>query len=250
MRWVRYSGAGNTFLVGDNRSHRFDEQTAASLCQHEGVDGLILLEDSTHADAKMRIFNSDGSEAEMCGNGIRCLIHYLGVKKSTYLIETLAGLQEGWLTEKGVAIRLAPPSQLRLNLPYDLHFVNTGVPHAVYFIDRVDTIAVNEIGRALRFSPLFAPAGANINFVALQEDGSIALRTYERGVERETQACGTGATAAALIAHKVHALPSPIRVGVRSGETLKVSFNDDWSEVVLEGPILVLKEETPIMAGA
>ena len=258
MKYLRYSGAGNMFLLADNRSGVFESQAVSALCAQAGVDGVITLESSACADASMRIFNRDGSEAEMCGNGLRCFIHFLkelGVDKARYQIETLAGIQEGWLCGEEVCIRLAPPSQLRLDLPYDLYFLNTGVPHAVLLIETVENIAVDEIGRALRFSPLFAPAGANIDFACQGSDGSLKVRTYERGVEAETLACGTGVTASALIAHKVLGLPSPIKVHVRSGQTLTVFFNSDWSEVILQGPVtpegvwdLVLKDQIHIMA--
>ncbi len=256
MMSVRYSGAGNTFLLIDNRSHRFDRQEVPSMCAQAEVDGVIILEVSTCADAFMRIFNPDGSEAQMCGNGLRCFILFLqecGIQKLRYTIETIAGIQEGWLCEDNVCVLLAPPTELKLDLPYDLYFLNTGVPHAVLFVDAVENIDVEETGRALRFSPLFAPAGANINFVCREPDGSLTVRTYERGVEAETLACGTGAVASALIAHKVFGSASPVRVRVRSSHTLTISFNADWTEVILQGPAIregnfELKAEISIMA--
>lgn len=240
IQGVRYSGAGNTFLLIDNRSSAFDPQEAPSLCLQGQVDGIILWEASVSADAFMRIFNPDGSEAEMCGNGLRCFIRFLkecGMDKSRYTIDTLAGIQEGWIAEDAVSVLFATPTHLKLDLPYDLYFLNTGVPHAVLFVDTVESIDVDNIGRALRCSPLFAPAGANINFVCKEQDGSLSVRTYERGVEAETPACGTGAVASALIAHKVLDCPSPLQVRVQSGKMLIVSFNHDWSEVILQGPV-------------
>lgn len=239
MKCVRYSGAGNTFLLIDNRSSGFDPQEATLLCAQAEVDGIIVLEASTCADACMRIFNANGSEAEMCGNGLRCFILFLqecGIHKPKYTVETLGGIQEGWISQDTVSILLATPTDLKLELPYDLYFLNTGVPHAVLFVDSVKNINVDEIGRALRFSPLFAPAGANINFVCKETDDSLYVRTYERGVEAETSACGTGAIASALIAHKILGNTSPIKIHVHSGQTLTVSFNADWSEVILKGP--------------
>lgn len=250
MSWVRYSGAGNTFLLTDNRSCTFDRHQVVSLCSQENVDGIIALEASVSADIKMRIFNADGSEAEMCGNGLRCTVRFLqeqGIQKTRYTIETLAGMQEGWGNGDEVCVRLAPPTDLKLDLPYDLYFLNTGVPHAVLFADSdLDAIDVESIGRALRFSHRFAPHGANINFVLQEADRSLSVRTYERGVERETLACGTGAAASALIAHKVLGIPSPISVRVRSGQLLTISFNADWSEVILQGPCTREEAQTSI----
>lgn len=236
-----YSGAGNTFFLTDNRNALFDVKEIPALCSERDVDGVILIEQSPHADAFMRIFNRDGSEAEMCGNGLRCCIRFLkelGILKERYHVETLAGMQKGWCVEDEVCVQLSSPTNLKLHLTPQLHFVNTGVPHAVVFVDSIKESNVEFEGRSLRLSPLFAPAGANINFVQLRKDSSLDLRTYERGVEAETQACGTGATAAALIAHHLYHLVSPIDVWVRSKERLKISFNRDWSEVTLLGPAI------------
>jgi len=240
MRMVRYSGAGNTFFLADNRKATFDIQQVHALCKMGHVDGLILAEETLDADARMRIFNSDGSEAEMCGNGLRCLIHFLraeGVERQVYCIETLAGRHTGWFAGEEVCVQLPKPKNLKLHLATDLHFVDTGVPHAVQIVPDLDNVDVSSWGKRLRSSPLFAPAGANANFISLLMDSTLAVRTYERGVEAETQACGTGATASALIAHKLFQLPSPIKIKVRSGEILKISFNHDFSEVTLQGPV-------------
>jgi diaminopimelate epimerase len=176
----------------------------------------------------------------MCGNGLRCVIHFLrelGVIRTIYHIETLAGRHKGWFVGEEVCVQFPPPSHLHLHRAVDLHFLNTGVPHAVLFVPHLEQIDVALEGRKWRSSPLFAPAGANIDFATLQDDGSLAIRTYERGVEAETLACGTGAVAAALIAHKIYTLPSPIDVWVHSGERLKISFTPDWSEVTLQGKV-------------
>jgi diaminopimelate epimerase len=272
MKFVQYSGAGNTFLLTeiDEKSELLplDPRQISQLCNQAKVDGVIVLarishtfSDSSHTlhddlavqkkceksgleasrcvDAKMRIFNRDGSEAEMCGNGLRCCIRFLkdlGNDQPCYRIETLAGLQQGWVCGDEVCVQLATPTELNLNLPDNLYFLNTGVPHVISFVDAIESINVNDIGRALRFSPLFAPAGANVNFVCQMGENMLAVRTYERGVEAETQACGTGAVASALIASKVLALSSPIQIRVYSGQTLTVSFNPNWSEVTLQGP--------------
>ena len=155
-------------------------------------------------------------------------------------IETQAGKYKGWFVNDEIAVRLPASLQQPLHLSDNLHYLNTGVPHAVTFVESIEKIDVAALGNHLRFSPLFAPAGANVNFVALRQNGSLAIRTYERGVEAETPACGTGATASALIANKVHQLPSPIDVYVRSGERIKIFFNGDWSEVTQQGPVKLI----------
>jgi diaminopimelate epimerase len=256
MIFTRFSGAGNTFLLADHRSGGFCISKVPHFCSQADVDGVILLENSSKADFAMRIFNRDGSEAAMCGNGLRCLIHYLqecGVESKRVQIETLAGIQEGWLSNDEVCIKLSPPSEPKLHLPYDLHFINTGVPHAVLLLETVAQISVNEIGKSLRYSPFFSPEGANINFACLESEGILSVRTYERGVEAETQACGTGAVASALIANKILGIHSPAKVRVHSGQILTVFFNPDWSEVILQGPVtrngeFVFKDQMSIMA--
>jgi diaminopimelate epimerase len=133
-------------------------------------------------------------------------------------------------------VLLPSPTHFKFFITPNMHFVNTGVPHAVLFVPDVEKVDVAGQGKTLRHSPLFSPAGANVNFVSLCEN-TLDIRTYERGVEAETQACGTGSTAAALIAHKIFQLPSPIAVKVRSGEILKISFTPDFSNVTLQGAV-------------
>jgi diaminopimelate epimerase len=281
MILFHYSGAGNEFLLSDNRSDKFPVETVPCLCDRKKVDGVILLENAHNlalwltskgqntdakqktiksgqgtentnekaktqtqiADAFMRIYNRDGSEAEMCGNGLRCFVHFLqrmGIQKKNYIIQTQSGMHEAWQDDQEVCIKLSPPSELKLHLEKNLHFINTGVPHAVVFAEKILKLDVVELGRFYRFSPMFAPSGANVNFVACQADGSLSVRTYERGVESETAACGTGAIASALIAHKLHNLPSPIVIHVQSGDHLTVTFNHDWSVVTLKGKVSFL----------
>lgn len=255
---VHYSGAGNTFFLIDQRTQPFKLDHMPLLCQRHELDGCILVGHSTVADASMRIFNRDGTEAEMCGNGLRCFIHFLrdlGIEREIYRVETLAGVQKGWFVENEVCVELTPPKDLKLDYSDHLHFLNTGVPHAVCFVEDVETIDVEQQGRSLRHASKFAPAGANVNFVMLRDQYTISIRTYERGVEKETLACGTGAMAAALISSHIHHLSSPINVWVRSGERIKIFFTKNWSNVALIGPVtklgLVLstiKDEISILA--
>jgi len=294
MNIAEYSGAGNTFFLIDNRKYIFDYAHVRLLCDIKRVDGVILVEPPVDGDVFMRIFNRDSTEAEMCGNGLRCLIHFLkelGIERTVYHIDTLAGQHKGWCVanvipqdsadsirirglhcpkdqlagqqsvqgkyEKSglICVQLPQPTQLHLHIDHTLHFLNTGVPHAIIFVPSVENIQVELQGKNVRNSPHFAPAGTNVDFVAFKSDGSLSIRTYERGVEAETLACGTGATAAALIAHKIYHLPSPIEVWVRSGDRLKIFFNSDWSQVILQGPVcknaqgdFQIKDQTLIMA--
>ena len=224
MNLFQYSGAGNTFILADNREGFFDVRQVPLVCQQYEVDGLIFVETAQDADAFMRIYNRDGSEAEMCGNGLRCFIHFLkelGIERTVYEVETKAGRQRGWFSHEEICVQLSSPTHLSTHVTPNCHFINTGVPHAVLFVGELEKIDVALEGKKIRHSPLFAPAGANVNFVTQRGNGTLAIRTYERGVESETLACGTGATAAALVAHKLYDLPSPIDVYVRSGESLK-----------------------------
>lgn len=250
---AHYSGAGNTFYLFDHRQGPPSQFEIPKICQTNNLDGCIFIEESQSADVQMRIFNADGSEAEMCGNGLRCLIHFLhelGINRSIYFIETVAGIQRGWLEKEGVSLALTPPHGLKLNVVENLHFLNTGVPHVVQFVDNLDAVPVEILGKQIRESSHFAPKGANVNFVTWDSLSSISIRTYERGVERETSACGTGAVASALITNKVYKAPSPIEVKVGSGEKLKISFSEDWSTVEMFGLVkqLARKKQKDIMA--
>lgn len=239
-----YSGAGNTFFLVDQREEKTLHQQISSICEKGGVDGMILVENSSIADVRMRTFNRDGTEAEMCGNGLRCLIQFLAdlkIVRETYKIETVAGIQYGWLEEGEVCVQLAPPKDINLNLPHHLHFINTGVPHVICFVKEIESVDVSREGKKLRET-----FNANADFVSLEEEGVIAVRTYERGVEEETLACGTGAAASALVTSKIYELPSPITVKVRSGEELKIIFSDDGSRVILKGPVVRLNQNFEI----
>lgn len=256
-----YSGAGNTFYLVDNREAVFpySQEMIASLCD---VDGMIFLENSSIADFRMRIFNADGSEAEMCGNGIRCLIdfiHSLGYDLPLYKIETGAsmhiGLQEAVLVENEVRVQMGDPFQLALHQELEIpfghftfHRLNTGVPHLVIFLETQDLLSqfpVEKVGRFIRFHPFFSPAGTNVNFCHLDPERHLRIRTYERGVEAETLACGTGATASALVAHLLYGLSSPISVQVQSNAILKIFFKSlgsAFSQVMMQGPVQKLKD--------
>ena len=235
--FTKMNGAGNDFIILDNRDEKLalDSARIALLCdRHRGVgaDGVLAVEPPVRgADFRKRYYNADGGEAEMCGNGARCFARFarrLGANKSVISFETLAGI-----------IRASPVSLDINGRSQEVHFVNTGVPHAVVFTDDVETVDVSKDGAALRYHPAFAPKGTNANFVQVLSPESIAIRTYERGVESETLACGTGVCAAALLHHLRARSPSPVHVKVRGGDILQVAFEASGSgfrNVTLTGP--------------
>ena len=258
---VKMSGTGNDFLMVDNRENLLKEGEAAELAKSAcprrisaGADGVILLEKSSKAghDFRMRIYNADGSEAEMCGNGSRCLSVFaaqIGAAKHTQRIETLAGSLSATAAADGLSakVQLSPPSKLEvkrgvdvLGESCDLYFINTGVPHAIEFSADVSKIDIRKKGACIRYHDVFKPRGTNVNFVQLMGNNTIKIRTYERGVEDETFACGTGSAAAAIAAGLVHEYTSPVKVLTAGGSTLTIHFEkqgDGVSAPFLEGGV-------------
>lgn len=255
--FVKYTGCGNDFIFFDNRAANFplSPKLVQNLCHRQwgiGADGVILLENSTRADARMRIFNADGHEAEMCGNGIRCLIHWLHSGSSglgsqpAYLIETAKGLLKGSMADDGVCIEMGIPADIRWSVPiclesenYSFHCLNTGVPHAVLFVPNIEEVNFDRLGPLVRFHSLWQPHGINATFAQKLDAHTLAVRTYERGVEGETLACGTGATAAALAAAYQYQLSAPVFLKTRSGASLKIDFaleSGIFSNVKMTGP--------------
>jgi diaminopimelate epimerase len=253
--FTKMSGSGNDFILIDNRRGVVDETRLAEfvtgICRRRlsvGADGVILIEDSPQADFRWRFFNSDGSPAAMCGNGARCAARFAyreGIAGQTMEFETAAGRIAAQVSEPRVSVRLTPPHGLALDVPLALaggtrsvSRINTGVPHAVIAVDDLEGTDVPALGREVRRHPDFAPEGTNANFVQEIGPGRIALRTYERGVEGETLACGTGAVAAALVTAAVRGWSSPVSVLTRGGETLTVHFRRSgaqFSDVRQEG---------------
>lgn len=257
--------AGNDFVVIGQKlqAKNFElAELARKICDRKygiGADGMLLVERSRKADARMRIFNADGSEAEMCGNGAKCSALWAEVKakkspfsgrreKSKIIkIETKAGIIESEVNNDNVRIKLTAPKDIKLNIPIlvnnrtlKVNFINTGVPHAVIFVEGLVRIDVNNLGRIIRYHSKFAPKGTNVNFVEIVNDGFIKVRTYERGVEAETLACGTGSSASAIITgcRLPEATNRVIKVKTKSGEILKVYFEQDnnkFQNVWLEG---------------
>jgi diaminopimelate epimerase len=257
LHFTKMSGAGNDFVLIDNRdgSVRLDAPEIARLCDRHfgvGADGVMLVEPPAAPAARyrMRYHNSDGGEAEMCGNGARCFARFVqsidpGAGDS-FAFETRAGLVQARIDGRLACVQLTPPGPIQPAVELTLasgvvtvHSCNTGVPHAVVFVDDTDAVPVAALGRELRRHAHFSPAGTNVNFAQVTGPASLRVRTYERGVEDETLACGTGVTAAALIAHAVRGLPAPVDVTVRGGDTLTVRFTrdgDSFRDVTLAGP--------------
>ena len=249
LSFTKIVGSGNDFVIIDCRKTliRGLSVLARKICDRKygiGADGLLVLERSRKADVRMRIFNADGSEAEMCGNGARCLAYYLG--KSHTSLDTRAGTIKTEVKDGVIKIKLTAPKNIKLDIPVRLNralkvnFINTGVPHTVIFVQGLNNIDVSNLGRALRFHKKFAPSGTNVNFVEVVNNNTIRVRTYERGVEDETLACGTGSVASALIFGIKTKVNNKIKVITASGETLNVYFNrlnDRFTDVWLEGRV-------------
>jgi diaminopimelate epimerase len=246
LPFAKMSGAGNDFIIIDNRSGQLspDKLSADDLpawvskvCARRmavGADGLLLIEDADDADFKWRFFNADGSVAEMCGNAARCVSRYAflkGIAGERLRFGTIAGVIEAEVMGEGVKIQMTPPFDL---VPerglavgeqtFTVGSVNTGVPHVVAVVDEVDAVDLIGLGRAIRNHPDYQPAGTNANFVSRDAGGRWSIRTYERGVEDETLACGTGNVAAAIVLAATRGIASPITFNTRSGSPLTIYF--------------------------
>ncbi|MCG8432032.1 MAG: diaminopimelate epimerase [Candidatus Omnitrophica bacterium] len=257
LHFAKIVAAGNDFVVVEKKEGAALsglKKLAQKMCDRIygiGADGLLLLEKSRKADVKMRVFNADGSEAEMCGNGARCVALYCLRRKgstrtsSRVTIETRAGLVDSLVRGDLTRIMLTEPKDIEFGIPVHVRmrnlrvdYIDTGVPHAVLFVEDLSGVAVDNVGSAIRHHERFSPRGTNVNFVEIRTADTIMVRTYERGVEAETLACGTGSAAAALIfALKTNA-PSPVKVKTAGGEVLKIYWRrsqDKLSDVWLEG---------------
>jgi len=255
IAFSKLSGAGNDFVVIDNRQKVVPDNLSEfimKICAHRlsvGADGVLLVENSDVADFKMRYYNSDGGEAETCGNGARCIArfaHSEGIVKSDKMtFETKAGLYSAEIKDKAVKIGMSNAKGLRIGFPiklsdgiHTISFVNTGVPHAVYFVDDLNSIDVFNMGRETRYHKDFEPKGTNANFIKVKDKNNIDIRTYERGVEDETLACGTGSIAAAIVASAMGVAVPPIIMHTKGGFLLTIYFkleSDGAKKVYLEG---------------
>ena len=255
LRFTKMNGAGNDFVMIDNRAGdvRLEPDQIVRICdRHRGVgaDGILLLEKGSNgADFRMRYYNRDGGEAEMCGNGARCFARFAKkVAKAPEKIsfQTPAGLIRGELRGELVTLQMSEPKDLRLEMEVvangqteRVNFINSGVPHVVVRVSKVNDVDVRKRGEALRRHEKFSPAGANVNFIQKRAPNKISIRTYERGVEDETLACGTGVVASALIFAATERVDGPISITVRSGSELSVDFKrsgDQFTNVTLTGP--------------
>jgi diaminopimelate epimerase len=260
--FCKMNGSGNDFILVDNRERILDGDHLGDfvprVCARKvsvGADGVILIEPSERVHFRWRFFNADGSEAEMCGNGGRCAARFAvlrGISPERLSFETLAGIIEAEVHGRRVKLQMVQPSGMELELKvkiegdaHFLHFINTGVPHAVEFVEDASRAAVVDLGRKIRFHPQFQPAGTNANFVQPVDRGHLKVRTYERGVEDETLACGTGAVASALIAAARGLADSPVAVETTGGEVLNIHFQrkgKGFERVFLEGDTRLVYE--------
>lgn len=245
--FYKYQGAGNDFVVIDNRSNTFsknDTKLVARLCDRRfgiGADGLMLLENDTTSDFKMVYYNSDGNESTMCGNGGRCIVafaKYLNIfeKETTFL--AVDGLHKAIVDDTGL-VTLEMIDVLEIQNHNTHLFLNTGSPHHVQKVADVRAINVKAEGSKLRYSDLYGEEGSNINFVEKIDDSTFTVRTYERGVEDETLACGTGVTAVALAMHYTNETPNNTIILNVEGGQLEVSFTEKshgkYSNIWLKG---------------
>lgn len=258
--FYKMSGTGNDFIIIDNRkevwNHLVTPDFVRAICRRRisvGADGVIFIQKSSTADFSWHFFNADGSRAEMCGNGARCAARYAvlsGISGSRLCFETLAGPIHAEVYGTRVKTQLTRPGMPELDIPleingttYIFHSINTGVPHVVCFTENIEVVPVTTLGKAVRFHPRFQPAGTNVNFVACKGTDMLEIRTYERGVEDETLACGTGSVAAALIAITLGKTSSPVSLKTAGGDILRVyttSTTPPFEDVYLEGETRVV----------
>ncbi|MFZ4438154.1 MAG: diaminopimelate epimerase [Syntrophales bacterium] len=260
IEFYKMSGSGNDFILIDNRDGSLAVgdvvEFVKSVCQRKisvGADGLFLIEKSDRVDFRWRFYNADGSEAAMCGNGARCAARFAylsGIAGERMSFETGAGIIDAEVRGDIVKVRLTEPfalvmdDEIRIeNTTLFIHSINTGVPHVVHFVRDPDDFDVFNTGRAIRRHEHYQPAGTNANFAAVLDNHTLRVRTYERGVEDETLACGTGSVASALIAARKGLVESPVDVRVQSGETLRIHFErteEGFTKVYLEGKAKVV----------
>lgn len=260
-------GAGNDFILIDDRDKKFPDQDHALIHRIAtpkygiGSEGVILIQPSETADFRMRFYNPDGSEVEMCGNGARCvarLAHEIGVAPARMKFDTVAGvIAADILGEDQVRLTMTRPKDLKLHAELtlqdqklDYHFVNSGVPHVVIEMTDLASQDIHSLGAAIRYHEAFQPNGTNVNFIEVTGPDSLNVRTYERGVEAETLACGTGMVACGLIAGALGKTSTPVKITCASGDVLEVDYrvtDNGMEDVTLSGPAVhVFKGEIPL----
>lgn len=255
LEFYKYQGTGNDFVMIDNRTAIFPKENTelvAHLCDRRfgiGADGLILLDTDSETDFRMVYYNSDGNLSSMCGNGGRCLVAFakkLNIIQNETTFIASDGLHYATVSEENiVSLQMIDVEEIKITENYS--FLNTGSPHHVQVVSDLEHYNVKENGAAIRYGDLYGQQGSNINFVKKIDDTTFSLRTYERGVEDETLACGTGATAVAIAMNatgQTHLNAINLNVG---GGKLSVSFNREngkYTNVFLKGPAEFVFEGT------
>ena len=259
---MKLSGAGNDFVIINNLSQVVDSTDSefmnfvTKVCQRRmsvGADGVLLVEPNEDVDFRMRYFNADGGEVETCGNGARCISKFAylnGIVSKQMRFLTNVGIYEAEIVGNNVKVGMSDPTDIRINVPlrleegvHDVGFANSGVPHVVFFVDDLETTDVFDLGQQTRYHDDFKPAGTNANFINIHSQELIEIRTYERGVENETLACGTGSIASVIVSASLGKVKSPVSVKTASGVILKIHFdleNDAAKNVYLEGDARVI----------
>ena len=258
--FYKMSGSGNDFVIIDNRKGILEgvelPQWVRKVCRRGlsvGADGLILVQNSPKADFQWRFFNADGGEAEMCGNGGRCVARFAyltGISGRSLSFDTLCGVIEAEVVGERVKLKMGNPTDVRLDYALSIDSneciissINTGVPHVVQMVEDLEHYEVSKFGPAIRYHPSYQPNGTNANFITVRDEHTIHIRTYERGVEDETLACGTGAVASALIGASKGLVSSPVTVHPKGGEALPIHFQEkgsSFTDVFLEGDARVV----------
>lgn len=258
LQFYKYQGTGNDFIIIDNRDFKFNRDNnklVAKLCDRRfaiGADGLMLLQSKTGYDFEMVYYNSDGNESSMCGNGGRCIVEFarnLGlVKEKAFFIAT-DGEHAAVVSPSFISLKMNDVNGVEMNEQFS--FLNTGSPHYVAFVNEVENFNVFEEGKKIRNNARFKAEGTNVNFIEKQNT-DLFVRTYERGVEGETYSCGTGVTAAAIVASLKNAATAQNYCNIKTlGGNLKVKFekgiNNSFTNIWLEGPAtFVFKGEIEI----
>ncbi|MBL4905124.1 MAG: diaminopimelate epimerase [Flavobacteriaceae bacterium] len=245
LTFYKYQGTGNDFIIIDNRTEYFPKENSTlinTLCDRHfgiGADGLILLENDSTSDFKMVYFNADGNQSTMCGNGGRCIVAFankLGLITNKTSFNAIDGLHFATIKNNIVSLQMIDVDKVHVN--QKIVFVDTGSPHHVQLVEQLSDFPIQVEGRKIR-NEVYGAEGANINFVEQMDDATFMVRTYERGVEDETLACGTGATAVAIAMHKTGKTKQKlVRLSVDGGN-LEVSFNvvnEQYKNVFLKGP--------------
>ena len=267
--FMKLSGAGNDFVIINNLNRVVDSTKqdfmtfVTKICERRmsvGADGILLVETSDDVDFRMRYFNADGGEVETCGNGARCISKFAylnGITSEKMRFLTNAGIYEAEVVGNNVKVGMSNPTDIRINVPLRLQdevhtvgFANSGVPHVVFWVDDLENTDVFDLGQQTRYHNDFKPAGTNANFINIHSQELIEIRTYERGVENETLACGTGSIASAIVSAKLGKVQSPVSVKTASGVILKIHFeleDDTAKNVYLEGDarVIFVGELTP-----